>query len=296
MNPSVVKLQAWQPLLDVLDIECIIDLLSYKSTAINPPSCHNEVFKAIQEKYCLKDMLPCNFSELSKEEKKAIYQKTVNKIFSRMIQKAEHKYSGKEGVREGCLLLYPKDKGNIFVLCSLDKQSSLIEHCATYFSGALRNKKLINLGFIDLYKIDFHYRELFFYDKHKGIPPYMGRYDFADNESYDEYQRDREQAFDYIRKGDFWHESFHFDTDKRLKKCEWMDLFFSKLHGKYQMSEKDIFKDELYDKIMSNRQQYDKKCIEKILKEEEERWDDDEPGGDEIRSWDRDFPGWDAGL
>ncbi|GHT27107.1 hypothetical protein AGMMS4957_22400 [Bacteroidia bacterium] len=300
-NPLCIKEDAWHALLEVLDIDCVIDLLSYKETTINPPSCHNKVFSNIKERYCRKDMLPSNFSELSKEEKGKVVEKTNNRIFGRIIEKAK-KYHGKKSYSDGLYIRYEKDRGNVLVLCFFDNQSGVIDYCARYFCGAIHNQNICDVGFVDLYKLHFTLRQSYSYNTHyKGRPRYANRFDFQNDDDYSDYERERQQYQDYYDAGDFWHAKFHYDTDKRIKICETMDGIFSKLESKYDITEKDLFKDELVEKIIANRKRYDESEIYRILKEEQERWDremDDDwvqLGRDEVRSWDRDFPGWNDG-
>ena len=54
----------------------------------------------------------------------------------------------------------------------------------------------------------------------------------------------------------------------------------------------------MYEKIIRSRQAYDESEIERILEEENERWQremdemDRQNAEDELRSWDEDYPGW----
>ena len=271
-NPLIINSNAWEALLEVLDINCVIDLISYKPTAINPPNSHNQAFASIKEKYSLQDMLPANYLELPQEERGKKHQEAINRIFGRMIEKAK-KYQEKKSYRDGIYIRYKKENGNILVLSLFQKQQNMIDHCARYFCGAIINQKICDVGFIDLYKLDFGLRECESYDKHnKGIPPYARKEDFLDSDDYKEYMRQRESAFNYYHSGDFWHNNFSYDTQKRIKQCERMDIIFSKLKNEYGILEKDFFKEELYENIISRRQRCDESEIERILKEENEQW------------------------
>ena len=229
-NPPIINDNAWQALLEVLDINCVIDLISYKPTAINPPSSHNQVFTAIKEKYCLQDMFPANFLELSQEERGKKHKEAINRIFGKMIERAK-KYQGKKSFRDGMYLRYNKESGNVLVLSIFQKQQNMIDHCARYFCGAIINQNICDVGFIDLYKLHFALRQSESYDKHyKGIPPYAREEEFQDSDDYREYMRERESAFEYYHSGNFWHDDFSFDTHKRIKICGKMDDIFSKGH------------------------------------------------------------------
>jgi hypothetical protein len=301
-NPLIINNNAWQSLLKVLDINCIIDFMSYKPTADNPPSCNNQVFDSIKEKYCLQSMLPSNFLELSKEERSKKYTEVVNRIFGRMIEKAK-KYHEKKSVTKGIYVHYEKERGNILVLSLFQKQQNLIDHCSRYFCGAVINQNICDVGFIDLYKLHFGLRQSEHYDKHyKGFPPYAREGDFQDSDDYREYMRERDSAYNYYHSGNFWHNNYSYDTHKRTKKCEQMDDIFSQLNNECGISEKDVFKEGLYEKIITSRQAYDESEIERILEEENERWQnemdemDRQNAEDELRSWDRDYPGWSDGM
>jgi hypothetical protein len=297
-NPLIINDNAWKPLLDVLEITCLVDLISYKPNAINPPSADNLIFESVKEKYCLQKMLSANFLELQKEERSKKFTDKVNWIFGRLIEKAK-KYKGKESTTRGMYVHYEKENSNVLVLCLFQKQQNLIDHCARYFCGAIINQNICNTGFIDLYKLHFGLRQSERYEtNYKGLPPYALKEDFQDIDDYNEYMRGRERAFEYYHSGNFWHDDFHYDTNKRIKICKTMDDIFSKLKTEDEMTEDDIFKEDRYEKIIESRRKYDESEIERILEEEEERWQREmdeqslRDAEDELRSWDEDFPGW----
>ena len=266
-NPQIINPNAFQALLKVLNINCLIDLVSYKPTVINHISSHNQIFSEINEKYILRDMLPNNFHELSKEEKNRKYTLSINRIFGRIIEKSK-KYQRRDNTTK--IVSYEKD--NILVLCFFQKQKYIIDYCARYFLGAIINQKICKVDFFDIYKLNFGLRQSEYYNKYyKFFPPYAHEYDFQSFDDYREYSRDRDSAFKYYHSGNFWHDDFSYDTNNRTKSSPFMDDFFTMLEILSKISEKDFYREDLYEKIIISRKMWDESEIERILDEENQQ-------------------------
>lgn len=165
-NPYLINNSSWIPLLEVLNITCLIDLVSYKTDAKDPPSSNNNVFDSINEKYNLSKILPTNYSTLSQQEKRETYTKKLNSILSNVIEKAKTYINKKPVSPEPHKLVYENLGENILILCNPQpNDKKLINYCARYIHYAIINKRICNIKFVNQFTLKFDKRECEHYYK-----------------------------------------------------------------------------------------------------------------------------------
>jgi len=271
----MIKKEIWPVFLKILDIDCIIDFITYKPDAVDPLSSNNRIFDNVKEKLNINDYISTNFTELTLEKRKKILKGGFNAFRDSLVEKSI--FNEKE-----------EKHNNILIFCNPNFiNSSTLNYWIQSYYNKLYKFRHQRCCFIEFIILDFHLREssifntmfekLYFYRSwyYKNyIQNRNRREDFGDDEGYSCYLEDVRE----IEKasGKIWIEEFFFDIRKNIKTCKRMDNFFLELEKKYCISEQEVFISNLYYRFIEDRKIEDSYRIEKLIdKEREQFWENE---------------------
>lgn len=281
ISPININIGSWKALLNVLNIECVVDLLSYKESANNPFTCNNEVFDDISTKYNINDLLPKNLSDLSKEKRLNAYKSKIQKIFASLVEYGINKYKYKSPIKDGITIKYLKDKWNVLVLSPI-LYSNLINYCSKYFCNKLYNSYKQSrdcIQYIDLFQIDFMEYEAIVYNKNNN------HLDSTRSKLWRLYDNIEVVEFIESKGAEIWYNLFEYDIWANAKKCNMLDEIFLLLENEHYISEKRFFKNDSYERIINVRKKNDLIRIDELRKIEERRREEEFDKWDETNEY-----------
>lgn len=271
MNIYFVSLQSiredsWKAMLDVLNIECVVDLLFYKEDANDPFTSHHHVFDDISVKYNLPDLMPKGYFSYPKEKRLNTNKRGIQKIFRSLVESGIERYKFREPTKNGMYSSYVKDEWNVLVLCP-KLEISLIDYCSRYFCDKLFSYKDSRscFKFIDLYQLDFIFHQVIRYNQNNySLRSYdsqlwSARRDFNKREVIENDGSEK------------WLDLYGYNIDANTKYCKILDEMSLKLKNKYQITESSFFKEGYAEKFINARKKYDSAQIEELRKIEEKR-------------------------